>query len=211
VRALNARGAAIASRAPLPFLREIAPDVVRIDPRPPHVFGAGHRKRALNVVGNDSFAVRVGATVPFGAPLVILTVDPDQAQRLRAQLSLVGYDDVRGYASPDPLPSEETLRIEQVDARAAAARAAEGALLLDVRERSEWDAGHVPGAMHVPYEQIRERARDLPSGPIVTYCASGVRSSLAASVLESEGRTVANMRGGFTAWRNADLPTSREK
>jgi hydroxyacylglutathione hydrolase len=212
VRALNARGAAIASRAPLPFLRETAPDVVRLDPRPPHVFGAGHRSGALNVVGNDSFAVRVGATVPFGAPLVILTVDPDQAQRLREQLSLIGYDDVRGYASPEPAPSEETLRIEQVDARAAAARAAEGALILDVRERSEWDAGHVPGAMHVPYEQIRERARDLPSGrPIVTYCASGVRSSLAASVLESEGRTVANMRGGFTAWRNADLPTSREK
>ena len=212
VRALNLRGAPLASRAPLPFLRDIPRDAVRVDPRPPHLFGAGHRPGALNVVGNDSFAVRVGATVPFGSPMVILTIDPDQAQRLREQLSVIGYDEVRGYASPDPAEGEARLRIEQLEARAAAARSADGALVIDVREKSEWDAGHVPGATHVPYEQLRERARELPNGrPVITYCASGVRSSLAASILESEGRDVANVRGGFTAWRNAELPISREK
>jgi hydroxyacylglutathione hydrolase len=212
VRALNMQGPPIASRAPLPFLRDVPRDAVRLDPRPPHLFGAAHRPGALNVVGNDSFAVRVGATVPFGSPIVILTVDPDQAQRLREQLSVIGYDDVRGYASFEPAPGEASLRIEQLDARAAAARTADGALFVDVRETSEWEAGHIPGAMHVPYEKLRERARELPVGrAVITYCASGVRSSLAASVLESEGRDVANVRGGFTAWRNADLPISREK
>jgi len=213
VRKLNERGAAIASRAPLPFLREIAPDAIRIDPRPPHLFGAGHRPGAFNVVGNDSFAVRIGATVAFGSPIVILTTDAEQAERLRGQLAVIGYDNVRGYASPDPAKSEEPLRIEQVDPRAAAARAAEGgALLLDVRERSEWDAGHAPGAVHIPYENLRERTHELPlDRPVLIYCASGIRSSLAASMLESSGRDVANVRGGFTAWRNAKLPVSHEK
>ena len=212
VRALNARGAPIASRAPLRFLRDVATGVSRIDPRPPHVFGAGHRPGALNVVGNDSFAVRVGATVAFGAPIVILTTDPEQAERLRTQLAVIGYDDVRGCASPDPAPGEETLGIEQLDPRAAAARSAEGALLVDVRERSEWDSGHVPGAVHIPYENVRERAHELPlDRRIVTYCASGIRSSLAASILQSGGRDVANVRGGFTAWRNAELPISTAK
>jgi len=212
VRTLNAQGAPIASRAPLPFLREVPRDAVRIDPRPPHIFGAGHRPAALNVVGNDSFAVRVGATVAFGSPIVILTTDAEQAERLRGQLAVIGYDDVRGYASPDPAPGEETLRIEQLDARAAADRAAEGALLVDVRERSEWSAGHAPGAVHIPYEELRERTHELPvDRPIVVYCASGVRSNLAASLLESSGREVANMRGGFTAWRNAKLPVSHDK
>jgi hydroxyacylglutathione hydrolase len=212
VRTLNARGAPIASRAPVPFLREIAPDVIRIDPRPPHVFGAGHRKGALNVVGNDSFAVRIGATVAFGSPIAILTTDAEQADRLRAQLAVIGYDNVRGYALPDSAPGEEALHIDQLDPRAAAARSAEGALLVDVRERSEWDGGHAPGAIHIPYENVRERAHELPLGRrIVTYCASGIRSSLAASVLESDGRDVANMRGGFTAWRNAKLPVSHDK
>jgi hydroxyacylglutathione hydrolase len=211
VRALNARGAPIHARAPLPFLRDIADELVRIDPRPPHVFGAGHRPKALNVVANDSFATRVGATVPFGSPIAILTVDAEQAERLRQQLAVIGYDDVRGYASPVPAPGEATLRIEQLDARAAAARAEEGALLLDVREVTEWTAGHAPGAVHIPYEELRERAHELPlDRPIVTYCAGGIRSSLAASILESTGRNVANLRGGFTSWRNAELPISHE-
>jgi hydroxyacylglutathione hydrolase len=212
VRALNARGAPIESRAPLPFLREISRDAVRIDPRPPHLFGAGHRPGALNVVGNDSFASRLGATVAFGSPIVILTTDPEQAERLRGQLAVIGYDDVRGYASPDPAPDEETLRIEQLDARGAAARSAEGALLLDVRDESEWNGGHAPGATHIPYGELRERAHELPlDRPIVAYCAGGIRSSLAASILESTGHEVASMRGGFTAWRNAKLPVSHEK
>ena len=164
-------------------------------------------------MGNDSFAVRIGATVAFGSPIVILTTDSEQADRLRMQLGTIGYDDVLGYASPDPAAGEQALRIEQLDARAAAARAPQkGAVLLDVRERSEWDAGHAPGAVHIPYEELRERTHELPTDrPVVAYCASGVRSSLAASILESAGRDVANMRGGFTAWRNAKLPVSHDK
>jgi hydroxyacylglutathione hydrolase len=212
VRTLNARGASIASRAPLPLIREIAADAARIDPRPPHLFGAGHRPRALNVVGNDSFAVRVGAIVAFGTPIVILTTDAEQAERLRGQLAVIGYDDVRGYASPDAAPGEQTLLIEQLDPRAAAARSAEGVLLVDVREQAEWDAGHAPNAVHIPYEEVGARADELPlDRPLVMYCASGIRSSLAASMLESRGRSVANLRGGFTAWRNAKLPVSHDK
>jgi hydroxyacylglutathione hydrolase len=213
VRALNTRGAPIVSRAPLPFVRDIGRDAVRIDPRPPHIFGAGHRPGALNVVGNDSFAVRIGATVPFGSPLVILTTDAEQAERLRGQLAIVGYEDVRGYASPESAVGEETLRVEQIEPRAAARRSAEGALLVDVRERSEWDGGHALDAVHIPYEQLRDRAHELPlDRAVVMYCASGIRSSLAASILESSGRSdLSNMRGGFTAWSAAKLPVSHDK
>src|SRR5438445_747804 len=112
----------------------------------------------------------------------------------------------------DPAPGEETRRIEQLDARAAAARSAAGDILLDVREQSEWDAGHAPGAVHIPYENVRARAHELPvDRRIVTYCGGGIRSSLAASILESSGHAVANLRGGFTAWRNARLEISMEK
>ena len=212
VRAINSMGAPVASRARLPFVREITSDVIRIDPRPPHVFGAGHRLGALNVVGNDSFAVRVGATVAFGSPIVILTTDSEQAERLREQLAVIGYDDIRGYASPEPMPGEKIGRIEQLDARTAAARSAAGAVLLDVREQSEWDAGHAPAAIHIPYENVRARARELPlDRQIVTYCAAGTRSSLVASILESSGHDVANLHGGFTAWRNANLEVSTAK
>jgi hydroxyacylglutathione hydrolase len=210
VRALNAKGASTSDRQPLPFLRDDGlENAVILDPRPPHVFGAGHRRGALSVVANDSFAARVGATVPFGSRIVILTTDAEQAERLRAQLAVIGYDDVRGYAAPET--DADSLRIEQLEPRTAAARASDGAVLVDVREMSEWRLGHASGAIHIPYEQVRDRVREIPIGrAIVTYCAGGIRSSLAASIVEASGRKVANMRGGFTAWSNAGLPVSRE-
>jgi hydroxyacylglutathione hydrolase len=211
VRALNARGAALPPRDPLPFITDTALtrlDAVLVDPRPPHVFGAGHRRGALNDVGNDAFAVRLGSSVAFGAPLVLLTEDAQHAAKLRDQLALIGYDDVRGYAAPVP-DHGDVERTAQVDPRDLA-RDRDGALILDVRESSEWLHGHVPGAIHVPYGSLRERMADLPKGRrVLVYCASGVRSSLATGLLRAAGYDAANVRGGYTAWRNAGLPVER--
>ena len=208
VRERNRDGAGPAARGPLRQLDEAAvgrPGQALLDPRPPHVFGGGFRPGALNVVGNDGFASRVGAVVPFGTPCVILTEDADQAERLRSQLAEVGYDEVVGYAHPAP-EGAQLERIEQLDPAAAAARAKAGDVLLDVREPSEWAEGHAPGAVHIPDARLRDRAGELPRDRAVTvYCGSGIRSSLAASVLAADGRPVRNVRGGFTAWQRAGL------
>ncbi len=208
VRERNREGTGPAARAPLRQLDEGSlddPALVLLDPRPPHLFGLGHRPGALNVVGNDGFASRVGATVPFGAPCVILTGDSDQAERLRAQLAQIGYDDVRGYITPAP-DGGALAQIEQLEARAAAERAEAGDLLLDVREAGEWAGGHAPGAIHIPYPDLPRRMGELPRDrPVVAYCASGVRSSLATSLLAADGREARNLRGGFAAWQRAGL------
>lgn len=208
VRELNGRGASAPDGARLRVLRDPLPaGAVLIDPRPPHVFAAGHRRGALSVIGNDSFAVRLGAVVPFGAALVLLTTDAHQAATLREQLATIGFDDVRGIAEPVPDTSEDLGRTNIVDARAAKQLADAGAQLLDVREAGEFESGHAPGAMHIPYEQLERRLGELPRDrQIVVYCASGVRSSLAASILERSGRSATNLRGGFNSWVGADLP-----
>ena len=208
VRALNHRGATLPDRRPLPLLADpLPPGAALLDPRPPHLYGAGHRRGALNIVGNDSFAVRCGAVVPYGTPIVLLTQDEEQADRLRAQLSLIGFDDVRGYADPMSASDGAAATIKQVDARTAGKMVGDGATLVDVRERSEYVAGHVPGAQHIPYEQLEQRIGEVSAdGPLLVYCTSGVRSSLATGILERHGMTAANVRGGFSAWRNAGLP-----
>ncbi|OLC55899.1 MAG: hypothetical protein AUH85_08040 [Chloroflexi bacterium 13_1_40CM_4_68_4] len=209
VRAINHRGAPPFAAAALAMLRDPLPkDAALIDPRPPHVFATGHRRGALNIVGNDSFAVRLGAVVPFGAPLVLLTTDRDQAAKLRQQLATIGFDDVRGLADPVPDTGEDLGRIRIVDARSAKRPADEGAPLLDVREQSEYDDEHAPGALHIPYEQLQQRMAEVPRGrDVVVYCAAGVRSSLAASMLERAGHDPINLRGGFSSWQSAGLPT----
>jgi hydroxyacylglutathione hydrolase len=208
VRALNSRGATLPDRRPLPLLSDpMPPGAAVLDPRPPHLYGAGHRRGAFNIVGNDGFAVRCGAVVAFGTPIVLLTRDEEQAERLRSQLAVIGFDDVRGYAEPITPSDDATATTQQVDARTAGRLSADGSVLVDVRERSEYDEGHVPGALHIPYEHLEKRIGEVPRGrSVVVYCTSGVRSSLATSIFERNGISAANLRAGFNAWRNAGLP-----
>lgn len=82
--------------------------------------------------------------------------------------------------------------------------------LIDVREKYEWDEGHIPGARHVPrgYLELRiENAIPNKNAPVMLYCAGGTRSVLAARTLQDMGYTnVHSMKGGFTAWKDAGLP-----
>jgi rhodanese-related sulfurtransferase len=81
-----------------------------------------------------------------------------------------------------------------------------GAILLDVREPAEWQAGHTPGARHIPFAQLAERQRELSAGrPVVTVCRSGARSARAAALLARQGRQVSNLAGGMRAWARAGL------
>ncbi len=81
------------------------------------------------------------------------------------------------------------------------------AVLLDVRERQEWQAGHAPAARHIPLAELPIRSRELPAGrPVVTVCRSGGRSARAAAMLAAEGHEVFNLAGGMAAWARAGLP-----
>ncbi|KEZ76618.1 rhodanese-like domain-containing protein [Salinisphaera hydrothermalis] len=85
-----------------------------------------------------------------------------------------------------------------------------GAALIDVRERDEWEAGHVAGALFYPVTRISSDPDvDVdPTTPIVTYCKAGGRAQRAAEVLEAAGyANVRAMRGGFEDWRAAGYPT----
>ena len=83
----------------------------------------------------------------------------------------------------------------------------------DVREKNEWDEGHLPGAAFVPKSYLEQWAEDrLPSKdkPTILYCAGGVRSVMAADALQKLGYTnVVSMSGGFTRWKDAGLPWTK--
>jgi sulfur-carrier protein adenylyltransferase/sulfurtransferase len=86
----------------------------------------------------------------------------------------------------------------------------ESAQVIDVRERDEWDEGHLPGAVHVPRGHLEsriERAAPDRDAPVLLYCASGSRSAFAAKTLEELGyQNVVSLAGGFTDWKRNGLP-----
>ena len=81
--------------------------------------------------------------------------------------------------------------------------------LADVRETDEWNAGHLPGAVHVPKSYLEQWAEDrIPdkNKRTVLYCAGGVRSVMAADTLQKLGYTdVVSMSGGFNRWKDSGL------
>ena len=89
----------------------------------------------------------------------------------------------------------------------AATLADSGAILLDVREPHEWQAGHAPRAQHILFGQLSRRAAEVPRRrDVVTVCRSGARSARAAAMLAPDGREVSNLGGGMRAWARAGLP-----
>jgi sulfur-carrier protein adenylyltransferase/sulfurtransferase len=101
--------------------------------------------------------------------------------------------------------------IEEIDATHARELVESGGpLVLDVREQSEWDEGHIPGAVHVPRGHLEsriERAAPDPTRPVVVYCSAGNRSAFAAKTLGELGyEEVTSLAGGFTDWKRNGFP-----
>ena len=87
------------------------------------------------------------------------------------------------------------------------------AVVLDVREQDEWDAGHAPGAVHIPLGDLPARLDELPdtdAGTLAVTCRGGGRSSRAVAWLSQQGFDVANMDGGMKAWQSAGKPLTAD-
>ena len=84
------------------------------------------------------------------------------------------------------------------------------ALLLDVREDSEYTSGHILGSRHIPLSKLSDKLSTLKQDkdkPVIMVCASGSRSGRACSTLTKDGYSdVYNLKGGIMAWKNASLP-----
>lgn len=99
-------------------------------------------------------------------------------------------------------PNEATLLINREDA-----------LVLDVREPSEFVTAHISGAKNIPLAKLAERVSELESHKdrtIVICCAAGSRSTSACNLLAKQGFTkVVSLSGGINAWASAGMPTKK--
>jgi hydroxyacylglutathione hydrolase len=182
-----------------------------VDARPMDEFARGHVPGALSNPFRPAFGVWLGWLVPPDTPLAIVVNKVDLTQVIEESMQ-VGHEDFAGWLEEGMeawiaagLPVSAT---EQVDPTRARQAIESGALVIDVRERSEFAGGHLPGAMNLPLGEIDARARDVPRGvPLVAYCGHGERASSAASLLERAGRgPLRTLPGGAGAWKSAGYP-----
>ncbi|MCC9195650.1 MBL fold metallo-hydrolase [Arthrobacter sp. zg-Y820] len=155
---------------------------------------------ALNIPAGKSVA-SFGAWVvnpeTDSNPLVLLAADRAAAQEMADHLVRVGIDKVAGYVTGiEGLPAFTPPLI-----RPAELAGFNAALVLDVRNRTEHSAGHIPGSRQLSGGRVMWHLDELPeAGTIVTYCQSGLRNSVAASALRRAGYDVVELDGSYAAW-----------
>ncbi|HET6915083.1 MAG TPA: MBL fold metallo-hydrolase [Acidimicrobiales bacterium] len=188
-----------------------------IDGRTPQSFASGHLRGSINVSLDGRFAEYAGDVVDPECPIILVT-DPGRESEARTRLARIGFDRTVGY-----LPDIESVLVEHPEQAQLSKRLPAADLatwidndpelqLVDVRNPSEHSQGAIPGAELVPLPVLRDRLGELdPRRPTVVFCASGNRSSVAASLLRAAGFSqVADVLGGFDAWAAAGLPTTRQ-
>ena len=177
-----------------------------LDTREPHDFAAGHVAGAINVGLSGRYAEYAGSVLDPEVDVVLVT-DPGHEAEAKTRLARIGYDRVVGHlaeaavaltAAPEAARQASRLDVDQL----ASARADVDPALVDVRNPGEVSAGQIPGAVPIPLGQLRARLGELDAGqPTVVYCASGFRSSIAASLLRAAGfADVSDLKGGYNAW-----------
>ncbi|HJW39002.1 MAG TPA: rhodanese-like domain-containing protein [Candidatus Udaeobacter sp.] len=118
------------------------------------------------------------------------------------------------HARFEKLVAEAKRNVTETSPADAAAKLNSGeAVIVDVRDKDEWDEGHIPGAIHLSRGtielDIEEKVPDT-NAMIICHCGGGGRSALAAESLQKMGyKNVRSMAGGFKAWKAAGLPTAK--
>ncbi len=173
---------------------------ILIDTRHNSEVHRGTVPRSLNVPGPDK-AASYGAWVydpeSETRPLILLAADAQAATEIRNHLLRVGIDTVAGFVTTLDgldLVTPKLVSPKELDTF-------EHRLLLDVRNKTEFADGHIPGAEQLSGGRIMWSLASLPrEGTIVTYCQTGVRNSVVASALRREGYDVAELEGSYANW-----------
>ena len=207
----NRQGPAVfGERVPLAQLstetvaEQLAQDAVTfVDTRSVEEVHADTVTGALNIPAGKSIATYAAWAVDperDSRPLVLLAADQEAADEFWDHLVRVGIDAVAGYVpSIEGLPTSTPRLVSPEDVAAF-----DKALLLDVRAVSEHAAGAVPGATQLHGGRVLWNLDQLPEqGTIVTYCQSGLRSSVVANTLRHAGYDVVELEGSYAGWAAA--------
>jgi hydroxyacylglutathione hydrolase len=188
-----------------------------VDTRPATVFARGHVPGTINIPLGRSFNTWAGWLVQYDRNFYLIADEAHAAEAAR-DLAMIGLDRVVGYFPGFAVAmwasgANKLETIAQEDAAGLAERMKTGAVtVIDVRARSEWEAGHLPGVQNIPLGYLGDRLDEIPRDrPVVLQCQSGARSSIAASLLQARGlKNAINLAGGFAGWAAAGNPVEKE-
>jgi hydroxyacylglutathione hydrolase len=185
-----------------------------VDVRSADTFGAAFIPGTINIPLTSSFSTWAGWLLPYDRAFRLIADDGAVAGHAARELAMIGLDHVAGWFPAGIVgdwsaAGRATGDIPHVHSADIALRLAE-VVVVDVRHRSEWELGHLDGAVNIPLGELVDRMHELPRGrPIVVHCEGGTRSAIAASILCRYGvDDVVDLRGGYAEWTRDGFPVT---
>jgi len=217
----NQHGAAIEEELPVPRQKNPAAianylqdpeQYALVDLREAAAFGGAHIPGSLNIGLSPNSATWMGNVVDTEKKIVLLADSQEQISRAIVSFRRVGYDQIIGYClglSDWILSGRETGFLPQISVHALQKVLTKygNHTVIDVRTPTEWQAGHLENATHLPLPQLIAEGINLDlNDHISVICGSGYRSNIAGSMLKTKGYTnIYSVIGGMTAWKMADF------
>ncbi|MCH8868843.1 MAG: hypothetical protein IIC85_03975 [Chloroflexi bacterium] len=206
-----------ASLTPLSVRNQLGENALLVDARPQRMFNEQHVPGSFAVPFGDTFATWLGWLLPWGQPLVLLPPGPAQQDAMVRQLIRIGFDRINGFLAGGfeawksaGLPTESAEGIDLETLKDVSGQE-HPPMILDVRQRNEYHAGHIKGALNIELGELQEHLDGLPREiPLITVCAGGMRASMAASILQRDGRDNVRVLAetGTGAWIDKGYPSA---
>jgi glyoxylase-like metal-dependent hydrolase (beta-lactamase superfamily II)/rhodanese-related sulfurtransferase len=218
---LNRRGAA--SLSELPSLAALtAPEVLRlqqegaivVDTRPAIQFAVAHVPGSVHIALTGQYASWAARILGLDTPLIIAGADPEHIRESQLRLARVGVENIAGYLADgaagwikNGFELDYIPQISIQDFVELRSHEPDRVAVLDVREPGELTSGAIENSLFIPLGKLKSRTAELDREKLlVVHCKGGYRSSIATSLLRRAGfRDIANLTGGFDAWKAAGL------
>ncbi len=184
-----------------------------LDMRPADAYSKGHIQGTINIPFNNSFTNWAGWVVDYNKPLYLL-LDTEVLDEALVALRSVGIDEVYGFAEAETVlaQADNLASYENVSPSEANEMVEKGeAYVLDVRNQTEFDEGHIDNAEHIMVGTLKNRLDEVDTDKtIIVQCQAGARSAIAASVLKANGiDNLVNMTGGYSKWQQEVAPVKQ--
>ncbi len=178
-------------------------NAVIVDTRKRTEFMSGHLEGSLLSTINKQFNTIAGSYITEDQDIYLI-IEEDKVDEAVVDLIRIGLDNILGYATPSELSesgveliSTTTIDLGTVDTLMETG----GYNLLDVRKKSEYDAGHHPDAINISHTRLLDRINEVPQDkPVLIHCKSGNRASFATALMESKGYDVQFIDDAVDPW-----------
>ena len=184
-----------------------------LDVRKPTSYAGGHIKGSLNI-WKDGVAAFAGWFLNYEKPIILVDDNGPGLDQVRASLVRLGFDNLYGflangfpswYLNAENMDTLNLWTVEQLKEH----QFDDDFFLLDVRKINDWNDGFIEGAHHIYIGEVPGKLSEIPRDiPVVVYCDSGYKSTVACSFLKkNDYNDVVSVLGSMTAWKKAGYPT----